>query len=178
MSSELEQAEVLVNTGYQQLPKERATGSFAVVDNKLFNQQVSTDVLSRLEAVANGVVVDRSYSSTPTLMVRGLSTIQGPREVLIVVDNFPYEGELKNLNPNDIQDITILKDAAAASIWGARAGNGVIVIRTKKGQFNQPNSISFNTNVTISNKPNLYKIKQVSSDAFVEYEKFLYERGY
>ena len=176
--SALEEVEVVVSTGYQQLPKERATGSFSYIDNKTFNQQVGPTIMERLETIANGVVVDRTYSSTPNFMVRGLSTIQGPREVLIVVDNFPYEGDINNINPNDVQDITILKDAAAASIWGARAGNGVIVITTKQGRFNQSINTSLNTNVTISEKPNLHKIPQINSGAFIEYEKFLYEQGY
>ena len=53
---------------------------------------------------------------------------------LLVVDGFPTDLEMKNLNPNDVESITFLKDAAAASIWGARAANGVIVIETKKGK--------------------------------------------
>lgn len=57
---------------------------------------------------------------------------------LLVVDGFPTDLEMKNLNPNDVESITFLKDAAAASIWGARAANGVIVIETKKGK-NQVN---------------------------------------
>lgn len=64
-------------------------------------------------------------------MIRGISTINGPKSPLIVVDNFPYEGDISNINPNMVESITVLKDASAASIWGARAANGVIVITTK-----------------------------------------------
>lgn len=176
--SQLDEVEVIVNTGYQTLPKERATGSFSHIDNKTFNQQVGTTIMERLEAVGNGIVVDRTYGSDPVIMVRGLSTIEGPREPLVVVDNFPYEGNIDNINPNDVESITILKDAAAASIWGARAGNGVIIIVTKKGNYDQPLSINLNANVTIGAKPDLFKTSQVSSAGFVEYEKFLYGKGY
>ncbi|HWK99847.1 MAG TPA: TonB-dependent receptor plug domain-containing protein, partial [Parapedobacter sp.] len=176
--SALEEVEVVVSTGYQQLPKERATGSFSYIDNKTFNQQVGTTILERLEAVGNGIVVDRTYGSDPVIMVRGLSTIEGPREPLVVVDNFPYEGDINNINPNDVESITILKDAAAASIWGARAGNGVIIIVTKKGNYDQPLSINLNANITVGAKPDLYKTSQVSSAGFVEYEKYLYGMGY
>jgi TonB-linked SusC/RagA family outer membrane protein len=169
----------VVNTGYQSLPKERATGSFTQIDNKLFNQQSGTDILSRLESITSGLSFDRKSNSAGTnIMIRGLSTIQGPKSPLIILDNFPYDGDISNLNPNDILDITVLKDAAAASIWGARAGNGVIVINTKKGQFNQPIKGEWNLNLSITGKPDLFYLKPVSSSDFVDVEQMLYNNGY
>ncbi|WP_343608341.1 TonB-dependent receptor plug domain-containing protein [Chryseobacterium oranimense] len=124
--------EVVLTTGYQKIPKERSTGSFSSVGKTALNTQVFTNILDRLAGTANGIVISRGTSQgTPQIMVRGLSTIQGPKAPLIVVDNFPYEGDISNINPNIVENITILKDAAAASIWGARAANGVIVITTK-----------------------------------------------
>lgn len=169
--------EVVVSTGYQQLPKERATGSFTKIDQKLFNQQVSTDVLSRLEGVANALSVDRR-SNSPGIIIRGLSTIQGTTGPLIVLDNFPYEGDISNINPNDVESITILKDAAAASIWGTKAGNGVIVITTKKGRLNQPLSIEFNTNLVAGSKPDLSFSRQLPSAEFIDVETRLFAQGY
>jgi TonB-linked SusC/RagA family outer membrane protein len=170
--------EVSVSTGYQTLPKERATGSFSVVGADKLSQQISTDVLSRLEGVASGYLSDHSASSSGRPMIRGLSTIQGPKDPLIVLDNFPYEGDLKNINPNDIQSITLLKDAAAASIWGARAGNGVIVITTKKGSYNKPLELSLTMNYSIAGKPDLSKLKVMNNSDFIDVEKFLYSKGY
>ncbi|WP_257667473.1 SusC/RagA family TonB-linked outer membrane protein [Parapedobacter tibetensis] len=171
--------EVVVSTGYQQLPKERATGSFSYIDNRAFNEQVGTDVMSRLEAVANSVQVDRtSRPSSERLMVRGLNTIAGPTEPLIVLDNFPYEGSLDNINPNDIQDITILKDAAAASIWGGRAGNGVIILTTKKGQTRQPLHVEFNSNIHVGSRPDLFYVQKVPSSDFIDVEMMLFDAGY
>lgn len=171
--------EVMVSTGYQQLPKERATGSFSFIDNQTFNEQVGADVMSRLEAVANSVQVDRtSLPSSDRLMVRGLNSISGPTEPLIVLDNFPYEGNLENINPNDIENITILKDAAAASIWGARAGNGVIILTTKKGDAWQPLRIAFNSNVRISNQPDLFYVDKISSSDYIDVENMLFDAGY
>ncbi len=92
---------------------------------------------------------------TNAISIRGRSTIKGNTQPLIVVDNFPFEGDINSINPNDIENITILKDAAAASIWGARAGNGVIVITSKKGRVAKP-SLSFNSNITFSAKPDLF----------------------
>ncbi|WP_205512399.1 SusC/RagA family TonB-linked outer membrane protein [Longitalea arenae] len=175
---ELSDVTVTVNTGYQQLPKERATGSFDVIDNKTFNQQVSTNILGRLEAISNGLTVDRVTNPSGRLMVRGLSTILGPKDPLIIVDNFPYEGDINNINPNDVENITVLKDAAASSIWGSRAGNGVIVITTKKSKLNQRLSIEFNSNLTVTDQPDLSYIKQISSADFIDAELFLFQNRY
>src|SRR5690606_4584316 len=108
----------------------------------------------------------------------GISTLSGPTDPLIVLDNFPYEGDLENINPADVESITILKDAAAASIWGTRAANGVIVITTKQGKLGQPTKISFNVNHTLAGKPNLYAHPKISSADFIAVERMLYAQGY
>ncbi len=177
-NNELDQINVFVSTGYQTLPKERSTGSFSTVSKEVFNQQVGTDILSRLSTAANGITVDRGTSGNAQIMVRGLSTINGPKAPLIVVDNFPYEGDINNINPNMVETITILKDAAAASIWGARAANGVIVITTKNAQLNKPLNIEFNANTTIASKPDLGYIKAISSSDFIDVEQELFRRGF
>jgi len=170
--------EVVISNGYQILPKERATGAFSTIDNQLFNQQTSTNILERLEATGSGVLVDRGTGTQGKLTVRGLSTLGGPREQLIILDNFPYEGDINNINPNDVESITILKDAAAASIWGARAGNGVIVITTKKAKANQPLVVEMNANVTAGEKPDLFYLKEMSSSDFIDVEQLLYSKNY
>ncbi len=170
--------EVIVSTGYQNIPAERSTGSFTLIDHKTFNQQVSTDILSRLEAVANGLMVDRTTNASGRLMIRGLSTIRGSKEPLIVLDNFPYDGDITNINPNDVENITLLKDAAAASIWGAKAGNGVIVITTKKGKFNMPLQIDFNSTISLNQKPDLSYLPQISSSEYINVEQMLFNKGF
>lgn len=169
---------VTVNTGYQKIPKERATGSFEHIDSKLYNREVSTDVLSRLENITNGLYVSKVAGETE-YAIRGLSTLFSNRAPLIVVDNFPYHGNINNINPNDVESITILKDAAAASIWGAKAGNGVIVITTKKGEYGEPLKISVNSNVTIQMKPDIFYDRNfVQAADFINVEKFLFSQGF
>ncbi|KKO89441.1 hypothetical protein AAW12_23930 [Sphingobacterium sp. Ag1] len=175
-SNRIEEVSV-VASGYQSIPKERATGSFSKVDNATFNRQVSTDVISRLKGIAPSILFDER-SGSPKLTIRGQATIFGNDQPLIVVDNFPYEGDINNINPNDIEDIDILKDAAAASIWGVRAGNGVIVIKTKKGRADQPMSIGFTSNLTIGQKPDLNYIPQIKPTDFIDIEKMLFEKGF
>lgn len=137
------------NTGYQRVKPNEVTGSLVVVDNKTLNQQVGSNILNRLDGVAAGVIFPKqNLQNGPNFMIRGLSTINGPKNPLIVVDNFPYDGDINNINPNDVENITVLKDAAATAIWGAQRGaNGVIVITTKKGRFNQPLKVDFNSNI-------------------------------
>jgi TonB-dependent starch-binding outer membrane protein SusC len=170
--------EVQVSTGYQTLPKERATGSFVQVDNELFNRSVSTDVISRLKGVTPSLAFDERAGAEPKLSIRGRSTIFANDQPLIVLDNFPYEGDINSINPNDIESISILRDAAAASIWGVRAGNGVIVITTKKGQQNKPVSIAFNANVTVGDKPNLFYEPKMHTSDYIDVEQFLFGKGY
>lgn len=171
--------EVEISTGYQTLPQERLTGAFNHINNETFNKQVGTDVLSRLEAVAGGLTMDRGTSQTPRIDIRGINTLSsGMRGPLIVVDNFPYDGNIENINPNNVKDITILKDAAAASIWGARAANGVIVITTKKGNFDQPIRINANSNMRFANIPDLSYIPQMSSSDFIDVEQMLFQQNY
>ncbi|TKB98639.1 SusC/RagA family TonB-linked outer membrane protein [Pedobacter cryophilus] len=176
--STLQLNEVVVNTGYQVVPLERSAGSFSLVSAKQLETQVGSDVLSRLETLASGLSFDRTEPFAPKLVVRGLSTINGPRSPLIVVDQFPYEGDLNNLNPNDIESVTVLKDASAASIWGSRAGNGVIVITTKKGVYNQPLKVSFNSFAQSSAKPDLGQIPTMSATNFIDVEQMLYAKGF
>ncbi len=175
-------SEVVVSTGYQTLPKERATGSFVQVDNDLVDRRTSPDVLSRLDGVVSGLLFNRNteigQAGQSDISIRGVSTLFANNQPLIVVDGFPYNGDLNNLNPNDVQSITVLKDAAAASIWGTRSGNGVIVITTKKGKRNQPLSVELNANVTVADKPNLYYNPNfLPSSTFIDIEEQLYKAG-
>ncbi|MDB5138080.1 MAG: TonB-dependent receptor, partial [Mucilaginibacter sp.] len=176
--------EIVVSTGYQEISKERATGSFAKVDNTLLNRRVSTSILDRLADVVPGLIFNRlnipsgTSASQSAISIRGQNTLFGNASPVIVVDNFPYDGDISNINPNDIESITVLKDAAAASIWGAQAGNGVIVITTKKGRFNSPTKVSINSNLTLGAKPNLFYQSQMSSSEFIDVEKMLFSQGY
>lgn len=170
----------VISTGYQTLPKERATGSFEKIDNQLFNRTTGATVLARLDGIVAGLLFDKRINGRPDLnnvTIRGASTLEANKAPLIVLDNFPYEGDVRNINPNDVENITVLKDAAAASIWGVRAGNGVIVITTKKGSYEKPLQLSFNSNVTVSDKPDLFYLPQMKPADFIDVEKYLFSRG-
>lgn len=174
----------VVSTGYQSIPKERATGSFEKIDNELLNRTNGSNLFNRLEGVTTGLLIDRRQirEGKPRLSdvsIRGLSTMTSSIATpLIILDNFPYTGDVDNINPNDIESVTVLKDAAAASIWGARAGNGVIVITSKKGKYNQPFQIAFNSSVDITEKPDLFKVPQMNTSDYIDVETRLFNEGY
>lgn len=173
---------IQLSNGLQAVPKERSTGSFTYINNKTLNLQTGATILDRLNGVASGVLFDDTKTKTDqkrlSLNIHGLSTINGPQDPLIVLDNFVYEGNLDNINPNIVESVTILKDAAASSIWGSRAGNGVIVITTKKGRFNQPLRVDVNSYVQVVNKPDLYYQPAMSIKDYVDVERMLYDKGY
>nr|WP_121273449.1 SusC/RagA family TonB-linked outer membrane protein [Pedobacter schmidteae] len=178
--------EVAINTGYQKLSPNQVAGSYEVINNEQLNRRAGPDILSRLEGVTTAVLFDRRYQSpdqntiSPNdISVRGPSTFTSSiKAPLIILNNFPYDGDINNINPNDVENITILKDAAAASIWGARAGNGVIVITTKQGKYNQYTQITVNSNFNIFAKPDLFHYPRMSSADFIDLEKFLFEKGF
>lgn len=202
--NQLEEANV-VSTGYYQLPKERATGSFDHVDNELFNRNVGPDVITRLKGVTTSTIfgsvdqtpmyqnpmvnsggIGRKVNALGFLQIRGISTLSMDtpfdagtpgRVPLVILDNFPYEGDINNINPNDVESVTVLKDAAAASIWGSRASNGVIVITTKKGKLDQPLRISVNSNVTVKKRPDLFYAPFMNSSDYIDIEKYNFKNG-
>jgi TonB-dependent SusC/RagA subfamily outer membrane receptor len=126
----------VVLTGYQQLPKERSAGSYASVTNEAIkNKSVSMNVIDRLEGLVPGLSVNYGQGNEKFL-IRGLTSINSNRSPLIVVDGVPmYDGNTLTtlVNPEDVESVNVLRDATAASIWGAAAANGVVVITTKKG---------------------------------------------
>lgn len=178
---ELKEIEI-ISTGYQRFPRERAPGSFALIDTLQFRRRQGFDVLSRLAGISSGLLFNKntvtSVSGGLDLSIRGRSTIFANDQPLIVVDDFPFNGDFNSINPNDVADITLLKDAAAASIWGVRAGNGVIVIRTKKGKQLQPLTVAANVSIGVSEKEDLfYNPNYIASKDFIGLEKFLFEQG-
>ncbi|WP_206367055.1 SusC/RagA family TonB-linked outer membrane protein [Sphingobacterium sp. SGG-5] len=173
----MEEVEV-INTGYQRIPRSRATGSFEHIDSTMLSRRMSSNVLDRLENTVPGLQFDRRDGNA-TINVRGLNSLSTPMHgPLIVVDNFPFDGDINMINPNDVESVTVLKDAAAASIWGARAGNGVIVITTRTGKENRPLELGFSSNHTLTDKPDIKYVPRMSASDFIDVEMMLYEKGF
>ena len=140
----------VVVTGYQTISKERATGAYAIISEKSTRGKLETDILSRIEGTVAGI----SKPTANGVVIRGVTTYMGNSTPLIVVDGMPYEGSLSSINPGEVSNITVLKDAAASSIYGARAANGVIVVTTKRGKDGKT-SVSYNGSIRFDPIPDI-----------------------
>ncbi len=182
--------EVVVNTGYAQFNMKDNPGSFVKIDSEL-TRSVSSNILDRLYNVTSSLNYqpNNAYASgnQSALTIRGISSVNADMRPLVVVDGFPYKENyenntldvvLNNINPNDVESVTILRDAAAAAIWGVKSGNGVIVITTKKGNFGQKARISFNISLNFTEKPHLFSQPMIGPADYVELERTLFNLGY
>lgn len=155
----------MVVTGYQILSKERTTGSYAVISDKNTKGKLESNILSRIEGLVAGI--NKSSNKDGEIVIRGITTLQGEQKPLYIVDGMPYEGNLNAINPTDVQNITVLKDASASSIYGARAANGVIVITTRQGMAGKTR-ISYNGSVKFIPKPDLNYLNLMNSNELVD----------
>jgi len=176
LQENIAQLNEVVVTGFQTISKERATGSFGLVKQDKLNltQLSSTNFTAGLEGLAAGVLVDKSGN----IQIRGVSSIYSSKAALVVVDGFPIEGDLNTVNPKDIETITVLKDASAASIWGVRASNGVIVITTKTNKSDAEKvQFDFSSNITIGDEPNFGYFNRPTASEFINFEKETIAKG-
>lgn len=162
-------AEVVV-TGYQTISRERATGAFDKIAIEHIDKP-SSSISERLVGMMAGVNTTVSADGEVDFEIRGQSSLYADAQPLIVVDGFPIEGNFSSINPNDVASVTVLKDAAAASIWGAKSANGVIVITTKQAEKGKV-KIEFSSFWKMTPKLDLdYVNPRASSAETIEYEK-------
>lgn len=165
--------EVLV-TGYQNIKRENATGSYQLITSKELDQRHTSTIVENLEGQVPGLV---SYSNglngkgESALTIRGTSSFEARTNPLVVVDGLPIEGSIESINPYNIANITVLRDAAAVAIYGARASNGVIVVTTKQASREKV-EIDFNADLTIYEKQDYSNMKWASAADFIELEKY------
>jgi len=128
--------EVMV-VAYGTAKKESFTGSAEVINNEALEKRPVANISKALEGQISGVQAT-SGSGQPgegaNVIIRGFGSINSGNFPLYVVDGVPFDGNLNSINPNDIESVTILKDASAGALYGSRAANGVVVITTKKGK--------------------------------------------
>lgn len=169
--------EVMVSTGYQKIAKERSAGSFSKPDMDIVaNRATSTNIIQRLDGLIPGLVINNSPTSNKQqFLIRGLTTLPTTNNYtsaspLFVVDGIPIP-DVASINPQDVQDVTVLKDATAASIWGARASNGVIVITTKKGVNSQRLRINYDAFASFQGRPDFKYFPVLNSRQYIQASK-------
>ena len=128
--------EAIVTIAYGAAKRSTLTGAISSVGSEKLENRPTSSVASALEGSVTGVQVNSTYGAPgddPSIRIRGIGTINGSASPLYVLDGVPYSGNISDLNPADIESMTVLKDAASAALYGNRASNGVILITTKKG---------------------------------------------
>jgi TonB-dependent SusC/RagA subfamily outer membrane receptor len=135
----------VVVVGYGVQKKKDLTGAVSSIGSEMFKERKETQVAQALQGAMSGVTVTRSGANgsmgSATIRIRGVTTI-GDSNPLVIVDGVPV-ADVNQVNPNDIENLSVLKDAASASIYGSRAASGVILITTKRAKTDQA-SIQYN----------------------------------
>ena len=163
---DIAQLSEVVATGYQTLPKERVTGSYGQIKSDVLDKELTANIFKKLEGKISGLLIGKDNS----IQIRGQSTMNGEQSPLFVIDGMPTEG-LSTVDPNDILSVDVLKDASAASIWGTRAANGVIVITTKGGQRqSEPTTVNVNFSTIIKSTNNISDLQLANSSDMVDFE--------
>lgn len=167
-----ESLDELVVTGYQTISRERATGSYNIIGSDQI-EKPALNIGQRIIGTSSGVQSTTDADGNVVFEIRGQSSLLAAAQPLIVVDGFPIQGNLNSINPNDIANITILKDAAAASIWGARSANGVIVITSKTGASKEKGvKVDFNSFIQYSQKMDTHYLNPHATSAeVIDYEQ-------
>lgn len=170
----------VIVVAYGTAKKESFTGSVAVVKGEELEHRKVSNVTKALDGLAPGVQVT-SGSGQPgsgtTVAIRGFGSINASSTPLYVVDGIPYDGVISAINPDDIASISILKDASASVLYGARGANGVVLINTKKGNRNETN-VELKINVGVSSRA-IPRYETVGARDFMEimYSAFYNDYG-
>lgn len=162
--------DVVITVPYGVAKKSSFTGSAAVVNNKIIEQTQVSNITKALQGTMAGV---QSFSPSgqpgtdATIRIRGVGSVNASSDPLYVVDGVPYDGSLSSISSADIESITVMKDAASATLYGSRAANGVVMITTKQGQKDSPTTIDFSAKYGASSRARS-DYKQLSTNQYME----------
>ena len=167
----------VVATGYQNLHKEQTTSAYTKIRTDQLNRQLNRTVQEAIEGQIAGVRFTKDpFKGKEVPILRGVGTFSGNvgYSPLVVIDDIPTDTPLEDINPKDIESVTVLKDAAATAIYGVRAANGVIVIVTKKGLQNGLR-INVHTDLFYTFKPNMSRMHYASTSDLIDLETAFYQ---
>ena len=179
----------VVVVGYGTQKRSDITGTVASLGKERLDMVPNLNIAQAIQGSIPGIMINQTTSGAApgeSIMIRGRNSILADNTPLIVVDGIPYNGAIRDISPNDVQSIEILKDASAAAIYGSRGSNGVILITTKEGSEGKP-KISYEgyySMQTFSNLPDymdgkeFYDFKMIRfPGAMTKSERTLYESG-
>ncbi|WP_159063558.1 TonB-dependent receptor [Parabacteroides bouchesdurhonensis] len=172
LTEDVEQLEEVVVVGYGSVKKKDLTGSVVRINTDKYKDQAKTQVSDFLLGTVAGFYAQQSGSASDgasKLEVRGPTSLKASTSPLIVLDGVIYNGNLNDINPNDIEAVDILKDASSAAVYGSRAAAGVMIITTKKGVKGKP-MINFSAQIGIA-QPSNKKFRSYKGEDFLRFRR-------
>ncbi|MBN2660464.1 MAG: SusC/RagA family TonB-linked outer membrane protein [Tannerellaceae bacterium] len=173
---------VVINTGYQKIEQTHTTGAIATIKSKSYNTRINTNnFLIGLQNKIPGLLINNNdkFEGNSLFQIRGISTINGDKTPLIVVDGYPTNLTLDMIDPNEVASVSVLKDAAAAAIYGVRASNGVIVITRKNAKAGKIRvDFRLTTSLTPKEDYSRYRWDKNGSNTIIDYMKSKYLDGH
>jgi TonB-linked SusC/RagA family outer membrane protein len=167
----------VVVVGYGSQLKKEITGSVQTVKSEELKDIPVSQVTQKLQGRLAGVQINQTTGKPGQGMavrIRGQVSVTAGSDPLYVIDGFPITGTIGQMNPDEIEDITILKDAASTSLYGSRAANGVVLITTKRGTPGKT-SVSFNAYAGIQKVPKKGRVEMLNAEEFAQFKKEMYE---
>lgn len=164
----------VVLVGYGSQKKADLTGAVSRANLEPFRQAPNVNIAQSLQGTVAGLNIGQvnSAGQNPSISIRGMTSIGGNNNVVIIVDGVNYPGGLGSINPDDVASVDVLKDASSAAVYGAQGANGVILITTKKGGKNRAPQISFTTSYTTQTPTN--SIRPLDREGYLNKVKNLY----
>lgn len=174
---DLQSLSEIVVVGYGSQLKREVTGAVQTIKADELKDLPVAQLTQKLQGRLAGVQINQATGKPGqgmTVRIRGQVSVTAGSDPLYVVDGFPITGTIANLNPDEIEDISVLKDAASTSLYGSRAANGVVLITTKQAQPGRTN-ISFNAYVGTQNVPKKGRLEMMNAEEFALFKKQSYE---
>jgi len=163
------------SNGFHLLAASNSPPSVGLAEAETLNRVVATNIVNHFAFSGSSLLTGPYNGNSLGLSIRGRNTINSSNVPLLVWDNFAYPGFPGDINPYDISTVTVLKDAAASSIWGALSSNGVIVLTSNEGHYNRMPQWTLTMNTTFSEKPNLSYLPWMKAPEFVGAEWLLFQ---
>ncbi|HAH23097.1 MAG TPA: TonB-dependent receptor, partial [Prolixibacteraceae bacterium] len=158
LKSDITGVDEVVVTGYATQMKSSLTGAISQVTSTALNENTNASTIQRMQGRVSGVSITNAHTpgGDATVKIRGMGTVNN-NNPLYIIDGVPTKVNMSQINPNDIESISVLKDASSAAIYGARGANGVIIITTKRGKSGEA-KISFDARYGVSEATNQYDL--------------------
>ncbi|WP_066221196.1 SusC/RagA family TonB-linked outer membrane protein [Formosa haliotis] len=171
LEEELAELDEVVVVAYGSQTKRSIVGAVSSIDASVIEKQQTVSVTSTLQGTVSGVNIVQAGGQpgdNPTIRIRGVGSINASADPLIIVDGAPFNGNLNTISGDQVESMSVLKDASSTALYGSRGANGVIVITTKRGKKNMPVQVSFNAKTGIANQAVDFH-ELISTDDFTKY---------